>query len=74
MNKNLLLSLVAMSAPMVAFADANISGQLQVGVDQWAEQGKGVTLDADGVFNSPFGAPLNQTVKNLLPGKYIYLL
>ena len=72
MKKNLLLSLVAMSAPMVAFADANISDQLNVGVDQWAEQGKGVTLDADGVFNSPFGAPLNQTVKNLLPGKYIF--
>ena len=72
MKKNLLLSLVAMSAPMVAFADANISDQLKVGVDQWAEQGKGVTLDASGVFNSPFGAPLNQTVKNLLPGKYTF--
>ncbi|MGM9688206.1 MAG: dockerin type I domain-containing protein [Alloprevotella sp.] len=70
MKTKVMLSLVAMtSAPMAAFADADISSQVGQEVDNWTKSGEDLKLEA-GIFISTDGSDISQAIGTLVPGKY----
>ncbi|MDD6123452.1 MAG: dockerin type I domain-containing protein [Bacteroidales bacterium] len=66
-----MLSLVAMtSAPMAAFADADISSQVGQEVGDWTKSGEDLKLEGD-IFISTDGSDISQAIGTLVPGKYL---
>lgn len=70
MKTKVMLSLVAMtSAPMAAFADADISLQVGQEVGNWTKLGEDLKLE-EGIFISTDGSEISQAIGTLVPGKY----
>lgn len=70
MKTKVMLSLVAMtSAPMAAFADADISLQVGQEVGNWTKTGEDLKLE-EGIFISTDGSEISQVIGTLVPGKY----
>lgn len=70
MKTKVMLSLVAMtSAPMAAFADADISSQVGQEVGNWTKSGEDLKLE-EGIFISTDGSDISQAIGTLVPGKY----
>ena len=70
MKTKVMLSLVAMtSAPMAAFADADISSQVGQEVGNWTKSGEDLKLE-EGIFISTDGSEISQVIGTLVPGKY----
>lgn len=70
MKTKVMLSLVAMtSAPMAAFADADISSQVGQEVGNWTKSGEDLKLE-EGIFISTDGSDISQVIGTLVPGKY----
>ena len=71
MKTKVMLSLVAMtSAPVAAFADADISSQVGKEVDNWTKSGEDLKLE-EGIFISTDGSDISQAIGTLVPGKYL---
>lgn len=71
MKTKVMLSLVAMtSAPMAAFADADISSQVGQEVGDWTKSGEDLKLEGD-IFISTDGSDISQAIGTLVPGKYL---
>ena len=71
MKTKVMLSLVAMtSAPVAAFADADISSQVGQEVGDWTKSGEDLKLEGD-IFISTDGSDISQAIGTLVPGKYL---
>lgn len=71
MKTKVMLSLVAMtSAPVAAFADADISSQVGREVGNWTKSGEDLKLEGD-IFISTDGSDISQAIGTLVPGKYL---
>lgn len=71
MKTKVMLSLVAMtSAPMAAFADADISSQVGKEVGDWTKSGEDLELEGD-IFISTDGSDISQAIGTLVSGKYL---
>lgn len=71
MKTKVMLSLVAMtSAPVAAFADADISSQVGQEVGDWTKSGADLELEGD-IFISTDGSDISQAIGTLVPGKYL---
>ncbi len=66
MRKDVLVSLLAASTPMVALADANVTTEIKT--DKWTGA-EDLTVD-NLLLTSPTGATVTQEIKNLVSGKY----
>lgn len=69
MKKNVMLSLLAITSASAAYANADLTAQIKTGATtDWTSDGN-LELAA-GVFISPNGTPISQTIGTLVPGKY----